>query len=100
MKKIPTIEELRKSGHRVRVQRVRPYFIERRLWQFDDSTARLNGVKSFVYHCGGTTTVHIRKPDGTEVRGTSECLINEPFVRKVGTEIAIARALNLPVPQH
>lgn len=100
---IPTIAALRKSSHKVRVQRFRPYIVPSHVAPFpifmDTENAKMNGLsKDDVYQNGGITVLSIRKPDGSEVRGMAECSLSDPFVKKNGVEIATARALNLPVP--
>ncbi len=98
---IPTVKTLRQSGHKVRIQRYRPYFFGPVPIYMDDNNARINGLsKDEVFQRGGVTIASIRKPDGQEVTGESICSLDDPFVKQSGVEIAIARALNLPVPQH
>lgn len=97
----PTVKELRQSNHKVRIQRYRPYVVGPAVVYMDDNNARINGLtKDEVFQRGGITIASIRKPDGEEVCGESICSLDDPFVKRAGVEIAIARALNLPVPQH
>lgn len=97
----PTVKDLRQSGHKVRIQRFRPYFIGPVPIYMDDNNARLNGLtKNEVSQQGGMTIVSIRKPNGEEVEGVSCCSLDDPFIKRVGVEIAISRALKLSVPQH
>lgn len=102
---VPTVAELRKSGHKVRIQRFRPYLVPSHVGPFpmflDNQNAAMNGLdKDDAHQKGGITIVSIRKPDGNEVQGVAECSLNDPFVKKNGVEIAIARALGKPVPNH
>lgn len=99
--KIPTVKELRQSNHKVRVQRFRPYLVGPMPVYMDDNNARINGLtKDEAFQRGGITIASIRKPDGEEVTGVAQCSLEDPFVKRAGVEIAIARALNLPVPKH
>lgn len=102
---IPSVAELRKSGHKVRIQRFRPYLVPSHVGPFpmflDNQNAAMNGLnKDDVHQKGGITVVSIRKPDGNEVQGVAECSLNDPFVKKNGVEIAIARALGKKVPNY
>ncbi len=98
---IPTIKQLRQSGHKARIQRFRPYMAGNSVVMLDDNNARLNGFsKGEVIQSGGVTIVSIRKPDGEEVTGVAECSFCDPFVKKAGVEIATAKALKLPVPTY
>lgn len=67
---------------------------------------RANGCKVRVLHhrkynlCGinckgGKTVVQIRTPDGEELEGTAVCSAKENYNKKLGTSIAIGRALKL-----
>lgn len=98
---IPTIAELRQSGHKVRVQRFRPYITVGLSFPvfMDNENAKMNGLsKDDVFQNGGVTVVSVRKVSGEEVRGMAECSLSDPFVKKHGVEIATARALGLVVP--
>lgn len=99
--KIPTVKELRQTGHKVRIQRFRPYVVGPMPIFLDDNNARINGLdKQDVYQNGGITVVSVRKPTGEEVTGISECSLDDPFVKRTGVEIGIARALELPIPAY
>jgi hypothetical protein len=96
---IPTVKELRQSGYKIRIQRYRPYVVNNSVVLLDDENARMNCFdKSETFQKGGVTIVAIRKPTGEEVRGEAVCSFTDPFVKKLGVEIAIAKALELPIP--
>lgn len=46
-----------------------------------------------VASCGGSTVVQITTPDGVELRGEAVCSTKDAFNKKLGTQIALGRAL-------
>lgn len=101
---IPTVEELRKSGAKVRINRLRLYQHNGSYQLFTRKHAQLM-EQHFQFDAqplatGGVTFVEIKKPDGEEVSGFSECMIGDNFVKNNGVKLAIARALGLPLPKY
>ena len=99
---IPTVYQLRQSGHKVRVQRYRLHSTADGDPVFLDPNGYLvnSGLVSEPLPHGGLTIISIRKPSGEEVVGESRCSIDDAFVKKAGVEVAIAKALELPVPVY
>lgn len=69
-----TVEDLRKSGYKVRVKHYR--------------RASVEGVASR----GGKTLVEVTAPDGTTFVGMSRCSRKENFNKRLGVRIALGRA--------
>jgi hypothetical protein len=71
-----TIEELRKSGYKIRVHHHRKV-------SADVISAR-----------GGKTVVEVTTPDGTTLVGMSRCSRKENFDKRMGVRIALGRAMS------
>jgi hypothetical protein len=71
-----TIEELRKSGYKIRVHHHRKV-------SADVINAR-----------GGKTVVEVTTPDGTTLVGMSRCSRKENFDKSMGVRIALGRAMS------
>lgn len=70
-----TVEELRKSGYKVRVHHHR--------------RSSVDGVNSR----GGKTVVEVTTPDGKTLYGYARCSRKENFNKRLGVRIALGRAL-------
>lgn len=46
-----------------------------------------------VASCGGSTVVEITTPNGVEITGEAVCSTKDSFNKKLGTQIALGRAL-------
>lgn len=79
-----TVEELRKSGYKVRVIHIR----------HGKTMKRMDGglVQSFAER-GGKTVVQVRTPDGVELEGVALCSTLDNYNRRLGLQIALGRAL-------
>lgn len=71
-----TIEELRKSGYKIRVHHHRK--------------AGTEGINAR----GGKTVVEVTTPDGTTLVGMSRCSRKENFNKRMGVRIALGRAMS------
>lgn len=71
-----TIEDLRKSGYKIRVH-------HHRKMNLDGINAR-----------GGKTVVEVTTPDGTTLVGMSRCSRKENFDKRMGVRIALGRAMS------
>jgi hypothetical protein len=95
--KIPTVQELRQQGWKVRVK------IFRKPTKHSDpelmAELRENNWTDKLEPCGGRVEVEILSPEGVETKGVAVCNENDPFVRKIGRSLAIARALNIQPPE-
>jgi hypothetical protein len=108
--KIPTIEELRKSGCKVRVTVLRltsehSDYVNLRdirgMFEEGDGTIDNTTLNSFLSPKGGKIIVEVRTPEGVELRGEAICAISENFSKKYGRTLALVRALGLkPEPKY
>lgn len=79
-----TVEQLRKSGYKVRVIHTRR----------GKTMPRLDGgMVQTVSERGGKTVVQVRTPDGEELEGVAVCSVKDNFNRRLGVRIALGRAL-------
>lgn len=79
-----TVEQLRKSGYKVRVIHSRR----------GKTMPRMDGsIVQTVSERGGQTIVQVRTPDGEELEGVAICSIKDNFNRRMGVRIALGRAL-------
>jgi uncharacterized protein (UPF0303 family) len=79
-----TVEQLRKSGYKVRVIHTRR----------GKTMQNLNGgLVQTVSERGGKTVVQVRTPDGEELEGVAVCSAEDNFNRRLGVKIALGRAL-------
>jgi hypothetical protein len=90
-----SVEDLRKSGYKVRVA-------HKRFCKFDYSTTlvipTLHGIKGdSILPRGGITQVDIRTPDGEELFGEAKCSDKDNYNKSIGLQIAIGRAMNSKV---
>lgn len=77
-----TVMELRKSGNKVRVLHHR------------------NTLEDGTVLCkGGRTVVEITTKDGRDLSGSSRCREDERYVKKMGVQIAVGRALTSAEPK-
>jgi hypothetical protein len=84
--KTPKIEDLRKTGFKVRVLHQRNYV--RRHPNKMDMSVTLSGK-------GGYTKIEITTPSNKIVVGEAHCNVLDNFNRKLGNKIALGRALKL-----
>jgi hypothetical protein len=81
-----TIQQLRKTGYKVRVIHKRNYVPN---WPNKLSP----GIR--LSSKGGYTRIDVTIPDGSvTVSGESRCSINDSYNRKLGNSIALGRALS------
>lgn len=91
-----TVEQLRKSGYKVRVihQRFNDYHtldMPELMSRFEASNYNIGWNPLPV---GGKTIVEVTHPDGTFSTGVSLCSIQDNFNRKHGVKVALGRALS------
>ncbi len=108
--RIPTIEELRKSGYKARVTVLRltsehSDYVNLRdirgMFEEGDGTIDNATLNSFLRPKGGKVIVEVRTPEGVELRGEAICAISENFSKKYGRTLALVRALGLkPEPKY
>lgn len=86
-----TVHALRKAGFKLRVTHRRPKKNEmNRLYTYGE--VAIDEYYQFSPK-GGSTTVELRKPDGTEIRAEAVCSKKDAFNRKQGLQIALERAV-------
>jgi hypothetical protein len=78
------VEQLRKSGYKVRVIHSRR---GKTMQRMD------GGVVQTLSERGGQTIVQVRTPDGEELEGVAVCSTKDNFNRRLGVKIALGRAL-------
>jgi hypothetical protein len=71
------VEQLRKSGYKVRVIHSR------------------RNVAGALSERGGQTIVQVRTPNGEELEGVAVCSTKDNFNRRMGLKIALGRALTV-----
>ena len=79
-----TVEELRKSGLKVRVIHIRHAKTMKKLD---------GGLVQVMAERGGKTVVQVRTPEGDELEGTALCSTLDNYNRRLGLKIALGRAL-------
>jgi hypothetical protein len=99
MSRLPSVEQLRKSGYKVRVVHRRRYldfngddvyFSNFESQQPDFQEVWMQGPLM----TGGYTKVEVTTPEGDDLSGIAECSLRDQFNRKMGLNIALGRALN------
>jgi len=80
------VEQLRKSGYKVRVIHSRR---GKTMQRMD------GGVVQTLSERGGHTVVQVRTPDGEELEGVAVCSTKDNFNRRLGVKIALGRALTV-----
>ena len=81
-----TIEQLRKTGYKVRVIHQRQYVPR---WPYKLSPGTMLSSK------GGYTRIDVTIPDGSvTVSGEARCSMEDSYNRKLGNSIALGRALS------
>lgn len=85
----PTVEQLRKSGYKVRVTHFRQSLFDGKLWNRN----LFEGNPHLISTRGGKTVVEITTPNLENVKGEAVCSKNDTFNRKTGLYTAISRAL-------
>ncbi len=108
--RIPTIEQLRKSGYKARVTVLRltsehSDYVNLRdirgMFEEGDGTVDNATLNSFLRPKGGKVIVEVRTPEGVELRGEAICAATENFSKKYGRTLALVRALGLkPEPKY
>ena len=78
------VEQLRKSGYKVRVIHSRR---GKTMQRMD------GGVVQTLSERGGMTVVQVRTPDGEELEGVALCSSKDNFNCRLGVKIALGRAL-------
>ena len=84
-----TIEQLRKSGYKVRVIHYRQSIINKKILPQRDI-----GGPLFLEAKGGKTRIELRSPEGIETFGEALCSDKDTYNRKLGNRIALGRAMN------
>lgn len=85
------VEELRKSGYKVRVKHFRR---EKTMQKMD------GGVVQTPSERGGHTIVQVRTPDGEELEGVAVCSTKDNFNKRIGVRIALGRAFTSAHAEH
>jgi hypothetical protein len=92
-----TVEQLRRSGYKVKVCHRRLYEApdcDYILSRFEVNDLRNKGLElKGPIEVGGETVITITTPDAKTVESTAECSIKDHFHRKKGLTIALGRAL-------
>lgn len=103
--KSPTVYDLRKQGHKVRVLHLRQYtcfcnITGIKLTQYAKydklrpSPTLLQTDRNYFFHPnGGKTVIEITTISGNDYVGVSVCSDKETYNKKLGVRIALARAL-------
>lgn len=89
-----SVENLRKNGYKVRVKHYR--IVASELTPFPKlGYRRKNEIQDtdILFPYGGYTEVDVRTPEGVELHGKAECSVEDNFCYKLGTKIALSRAL-------
>jgi hypothetical protein len=81
-----TVEQLRKSGYKVKVEHYRTN--KGQIVQYSKKT------KGKVDPKGGLTVVTVTTPSGRTLKSNATCHQNDVFSYKVGVKIALGRVLN------
>lgn len=101
MKLQTQIDCLRNSGFKIKVEHYRYVrgggipgvnIMPRRVID-EHNTGKLAHIPFFIQPCGGIVEAEITAPDGHTYLGHSECSEKDNFVRKIGTTMAIGRAM-------
>lgn len=94
-----TIKQLRQKGYKVRVTYIRNFLVvingksqQVLLSRQEAEQALPYDWKHFLQHKGGKVKVEIRTPEGREVWGESVTHKNDVFNKRVGRDLALARA--------
>lgn len=87
--KNPTVEELRKSGYKIRITHFRNLFNYSYVGYPKDYNAKGNDI------CprGGETVVQLTTPEGKDIATTALCNLADNYNKKIGVAIALGRAL-------
>lgn len=104
--KTPTVYDLRKQGHKVRVLHLRKYvafcsITGIKLTQYvkydklqPSPTLHVDGnIKYFFHPNGGKTIIEVTTVSGNDYVGVAVCSDKETYNKKLGVRIALARAL-------
>lgn len=87
------IEELRKSGYKVRIHHRRKYEAKIKVIDIDVKGRQSYEVTERILPRGGETVVELTTPDGEVLVGDSVCCEKDFFNKKMGVKIALGRAL-------
>jgi len=97
----PTVKEMREKGWKVRVSYYRPTSHHSDLYSLKElRDLSHNQSLDFVHPKGGKITVEIKDGEGVEHRGESNCSLNDSFNKGFGRDLAIRRALGLPIEKE
>jgi len=89
------------KGWKVRVSYYRPTSHHSDLYSLKElRDFSHNQSLDFVHPKGGKITVEIKDGDGVEHRGESNCSLNDSFNKSFGRDLAIRRALGLPIKKE
>lgn len=101
--KSPTVYELRKKGHKVRVLHLRKFICfcnitGVKLIRYAKYTKPLTTITKdnntyFFHPTGGKTIIEITTTGGNDYTGVALCSDKETYNKKLGVKIALARAL-------
>jgi hypothetical protein len=101
MNTIPTIAEMRKAGHKVRVIHYRNAFRHNtydgvkinKLFIYSKNNRNIP-ADFYLDQCGGATTIDITTNSGADIKTSSRCHLNDNYNRKTGIMKAIAKIRN------
>lgn len=80
-----TVEQLRKSGHKVQIHHFRVHN------GMENPADMLKKAGVMPSPKGGKTEVKVKLPDGKEVFGVAKCSLVDCFNKKLGVRIALGR---------
>lgn len=100
IKNVPTIEDLRRSGHKVRVYHARVYTLRSELtddvYHVVQSKREFNAIPDDEYHIqshGGYTRIDITTMSGSEYTAKFNVPSNKQFNRKLGIRVCLGKIL-------
>lgn len=92
---------MREKGWKVRVSYYRPTSHHSDLYSLKElRDFSCNNTLDFVHPKGGKIVVEIKDNEGVEHKGESNCSLNDSFDKAYGRDLAIRRALGLPVEKE
>lgn len=89
MSKNQTVEQLRKSGYKIRITHSRNLFN----YSFIGYPKAYNAKANDICPRGGITYIQLTTPEGKDITSVSKCNLSDNYNKKIGVAIALGRAL-------